>query len=46
MHAMGRDERRKRDQETLRNRILDAARGLFAEFGYEAVTMRRIAERI
>jgi AcrR family transcriptional regulator len=43
---MGRGDRRKRDQETLRDHILDAARALFAEFGYEAVTMRRIAERI
>jgi len=43
---VGHEERRKRDQEALRNRILDAARGLFADLGYEAVTMRRIAARI
>lgn len=43
---MGHEERRKRDQEALRNRILDAARELFADLGYEAVTMRRIAARI
>lgn len=43
---MGHEERRKRDQQTLRNRILDAARELFAELGHEAVTMRRIAEKI
>ena len=41
---MGQEERRKRDQQALRNRILDAARELFADLGYEAVTMRRIAE--
>jgi AcrR family transcriptional regulator len=43
---MGHDERRKRDQQILRNRILDAARELFADLGYEAVTMRRIAGKI
>ncbi|HKD19269.1 MAG TPA: TetR/AcrR family transcriptional regulator [Thermoanaerobaculia bacterium] len=30
----------------MRTRILDAARELFAEQGYDAVTMRKIAERI
>ena len=40
---MGSIERRKRDQAALRGRILDAARTLFAQSGYEAVTMRRIA---
>jgi AcrR family transcriptional regulator len=39
-------ERRERERQELRTRILDAARELFAEEGYEAVTMRRIAERI
>lgn len=43
---MGLEQRRKRDQQVLRNRILDAARELFAGLGYEAVTMRRIAEKI
>jgi AcrR family transcriptional regulator len=40
------NERRQRDREEFRARILDAARELFATSGYEAVTMRRIAERI
>jgi AcrR family transcriptional regulator len=40
------EERRRRAQQALRNRILDAARELFADLGYEAVTMRRIAEKI
>ena len=44
--GMGHEERRKRDQQALRNRILDAARELFADLGYEAVTMRKIAEKI
>lgn len=39
-------ERRERERLELRTRILDAARELFVEEGYEAVTMRRIAERI
>ncbi len=43
---MGTKERREREREELRTRILDAARELFAEEGYEAVTMRRIADRI
>ena len=43
---MGTTERREREKQELRTRILDAARELFAELGYEAVTMRRIAERI
>jgi len=43
---MGHVDRRKRDQQALRERILEAARELFAELGYEAVTMRGIAERI
>ena len=43
---MGRKAGRNLDQGALRGRILDAARDLFAEAGYEAVTMRRIAERI
>lgn len=43
---MGTIERREREKQELRTRILDAARELFAELGYEAVTMRKIAERI
>jgi len=39
-------ERRERDRQNVRNKILDAARELFAAQGYEAVTMRRIAEVI
>jgi AcrR family transcriptional regulator len=39
-------ERRRRDRDEFRARILDAARELFATSGYEAVTMRKIAERI
>jgi AcrR family transcriptional regulator len=43
---LGTTERRDRERQQLRTRILDAARELFAEQGYEAVTMRKIAERI
>ncbi|HTR04723.1 MAG TPA: helix-turn-helix domain-containing protein, partial [Thermoanaerobaculia bacterium] len=43
---MGTAERRERERHELRGRILDAARELFAEQGYEAVTMRNIADRI
>lgn len=38
--------RRAREREQIRERILDAARELFAAEGYDAVTMRRLAERI
>ena len=43
---MGTSERRERERLELRTRILDAARELFAEQGYDAVTMRKIADRI
>lgn len=43
---MGPRERREREREEIRSRILDAARELFASEGVESVTMRRIAERI
>ncbi len=43
---MGPINRREREKEALRTQILDAARYLFARDGYEAVTMRAIAERI
>jgi AcrR family transcriptional regulator len=38
--------RRERETAETRNKILDAARELFAEHGYQAVTMRSIAQRI
>ncbi|MDF5752388.1 TetR family transcriptional regulator [Spongiactinospora sp. TRM90649] len=38
-----RRDARRRDKESTRRRILDAARRLFAELGYEQVTMRMIA---
>ncbi len=43
---MGVKERRERERTELREKILDAARELFVSEGYEAVTMRKIAERI
>ena len=43
---MGPKERREREREEIRTLILDAARELFASDGVEAVTMRRIAEKI
>jgi AcrR family transcriptional regulator len=39
-------ERREREKQELRGKILDAARALFVKHGYESVTMRKIAERI
>lgn len=43
---MGTRERREREKAEVRQAILDAARELFIEKGYEAVTMREIAKRI
>jgi len=43
---LGPRERREREREEIRTRILDAARDLFLTEGYDAVTMRRIADRI
>ncbi|MCC6132703.1 MAG: TetR/AcrR family transcriptional regulator [Acidobacteria bacterium] len=43
---MGITERKEREKQAVRTRILDAARELFIRDGYEAVTMRRIAEAI
>jgi AcrR family transcriptional regulator len=43
---MGSTERRTRARHETRQRILDAARELFVRDGYEATTMRGIAERI
>src|SRR5215470_5000436 len=45
-NVLGTSERRERERQELRTRILDAARELFAEHGYDAVTMRGIADRI
>jgi AcrR family transcriptional regulator len=39
-------DRREREKLAIRTKILDAARELFAEHGYDAVTMRTIAEKI
>jgi AcrR family transcriptional regulator len=44
--AVGSSERRERERLKLRGKILDAARKLFIQEGYEAVTMRKIAKRI
>jgi AcrR family transcriptional regulator len=43
---MGITERREREREEVRRKILEAARELFTSEGYERVTMRRIAEAI
>jgi AcrR family transcriptional regulator len=43
---MGIVERREREREAVRRKILDAARELFARDGYEHVTMRAIADAI
>jgi AcrR family transcriptional regulator len=43
---LGPRERRDREREEIRTKILDAARELFASEGVESVTMRRIADRI
>lgn len=43
---MGTAERRERQRQELRRKMLEAARELFTEYGYEAVTMRKVAERI
>ena len=43
---MGPKERRTREREETRSRILDAAREMFVQDGIEAVTMREIAKRI
>ncbi len=39
-------ERRERERNEVRGKILDAARELFVELGYEGVSMRKVAERI
>jgi AcrR family transcriptional regulator len=43
---MGHKERREREKQAVRTKILDAARELFIDQGYEAVTMRKIAQAI
>src|SRR5262245_51236404 len=43
---MGTKDRREREKQELRTSILGAARELFVERGYEAVTMREIARKI
>jgi AcrR family transcriptional regulator len=43
---MGIAERRARHKTSLRQEILDAARQMFADEGYDRVSMRRLAERI
>jgi AcrR family transcriptional regulator len=43
---MGTTERRAREKRLLREEILDAARELFLKYGYENVSMRKIAEKI
>ena len=43
---MGVKERRAREREQLRRRILSAARELFVTEGYESVSMRKIADMI
>lgn len=43
---MGTKERRQRERQEVREKILEAARELFVSEGYEAVTMRKIADRI
>src|SRR5215212_10572320 len=44
--AMGVKERRDRQREDVRTKIMDAARDLFVSEGYDAVSMRKIAEAI
>ncbi len=43
---MGSQERRSRERVETREKILDAARAMFVRHGYEATTMRAIAQRI
>jgi AcrR family transcriptional regulator len=43
---MGTIERRTREKDELRRKIMDAATALFLEEGYESVSMRKIADRI
>ena len=43
---MGVKERREREKSEIREKILDAARELFINQGYEGVSMRKVAEKI
>jgi AcrR family transcriptional regulator len=43
---VGSNERREREKQNVRQLILEAARDLFVHHGYEAVTMRQIAQKI
>jgi AcrR family transcriptional regulator len=43
---VGSKERRERERTDTRQRILDAARDMFVERGYDATTMRAIADRV
>ena len=43
---MGTKERRERERDQVRGKIMDAARELFVRDGYESVSMRKIAEAI
>lgn len=43
---MGPKDRRERQKQETREKILDAARELFVQHGYDAVTMRKLAEKI
>src|SRR5215470_17253597 len=43
---MGAHERRARQKQLLRQEILDAARELLVRDGYDALSMRKVAERI
>lgn len=43
---MGVAERKTREKQELKQRILDAARELFVRNGYESVSMRKIADKI
>jgi len=43
---MGVKERRERQREALREEIMEAARTLFVQEGYNSVSMRKIAEKI
>src|SRR5215204_6778437 len=43
---MGTKERRERERDQVRVKIMDAARELFVRDGYESVSMRKIAEAI
>jgi AcrR family transcriptional regulator len=43
---MGSEQRREREKDEVKTRILDAARELFAEEGVAAVTMRRISDQL